>query len=373
MRTKFKMHAALIGLGVIIALTGFGVVLARAVSHPGSRAEIAPSVRPVLSVVAAPRMTDTLGPFAGTIEPRYSAAVGFKIFGRLVARDVSVGEVVKKAAWLAALDPAPQIIAVRSAEAAVASAEARLANASAAVQRHRVLLEKHVTPAAQFDVDQENLATAVAALSQAKANLTKARQDLADTQLYADFNGVVTSRSAEIGQVLAPGQTVLTIARPDVKEVVFDIPDAMADALPPDARFDVALQLDPAVSTVGQVRVIEPEADQATRTRRVRLTLDGPPDAFRLGTTIAVSITAAVSPRMDLPLTALVEQDGKTFVWVADPTSKAVALRAVTLAARTDTTVVVTEGLAAGDRVVTAGVHSLATGQVVKVAEEAVR
>jgi membrane fusion protein, multidrug efflux system len=373
MRTKFKTHAALIGLCVIIALTGFGVVIARAVSHPGSREEIAPSVRPVLSVVATPRMTDTLGPFAGTIEPRYSAAVGFKIFGRLAARDVNVGEVVKKGARLAALDRAPQIIAVRSAEAAVASAEARLANASATVQRHRVLLEKHVTAPAQFDVDQENLATAVATLSQAKANLTKAGQDLADTQLYADFNGVVTSRSAEIGQVLAAGQTVLTIARPDVKEAVFDIPDAMADALPPDARFDVALQLDPAVRTVGRVRVIEPEADPATRTRRVRLTLDDPPDAFRLGTTIAVSITTAVSPRIDLPLTALVEQGGKTFVWVTDPTSKAVALRAVTLAARTDTTVVITEGLAAGDRVVTAGVHSLATGQVVKVLEEAVR
>jgi hypothetical protein len=42
MRTKFKTHAALIGLGVIIALTGFGVVLARAVSHPGSREKTAP-------------------------------------------------------------------------------------------------------------------------------------------------------------------------------------------------------------------------------------------------------------------------------------------------------------------------------------------
>jgi hypothetical protein len=73
---------------------------------------------------------------------------------------------------------------------------------------------------------------------------------------------VVTSRSAEIGQVLAAGQTVLTVARPDAKEAVFDIPDAMADQLPPEALFNVVLQLDPAVSTVGRVRVIEPEADQ---------------------------------------------------------------------------------------------------------------
>jgi RND family efflux transporter MFP subunit len=357
MKTTFKAVATLAGLGIIVAVP---------VSSAGSAHEETAPVRPVLSVLAAPRTTDSLGPFAGTIEPRYSTALGFKIFGRLVARDVNVGDVVRNGARLAALDPTDQAIAVRSAEAALGSAEAHLADASATIRRHRVLIASNVITSAQFEVDQENVATAAAHVTQARANLAKARQDLADTELRADFDGVVTSRSAEVGQVLSTGQTVVTIARPDVKEAVVDIPNTITDALPADARFFVTLEVDPATTIVGRVRTIEPEADAATRSRRARLTLDDPPDGFRLGTTIAVSIMAPVSPRIDLPSAALVEQDGKTFVWTVDPRSKAVTLRAVRVAARMNSTVVVTEGVTAGDRVVTAGVHSLAAGQVVR-------
>jgi multidrug efflux pump subunit AcrA (membrane-fusion protein) len=68
-----------------------------------SAAEAAP-VRPVLTQVAEPSDTITFGPFAGTIEPRYQAQLGFQIPGRMVARDVTVGDVVKKGQRLAALD-----------------------------------------------------------------------------------------------------------------------------------------------------------------------------------------------------------------------------------------------------------------------------
>ena len=73
-----------------------------------------------------------------------------------------------------------------------------------------------------------------------------------------------------------------------------------------------------------------------------------------------------VSPRVDLPATALLEKDGKTQVWIVDPATKKVALRDVTVVTRDEGSVAVT-GLAAGDRVVTAGVHSLTPGQTVKV------
>jgi len=364
MRTSFK---------VIAALTGLGLIAAMATSRAHAPDETRPKVRPVLSQVVTPRTTETVGPFAGTIEPRYSASVGFKIFGRLVARDVNVGDVVKKGTRLAALDPAVQAVAVLSAEAAVANSEAQFANAVAAEKRQRALLERNVTSPALYELDKKNLDTTAATLAQAKAGLTKAQEELGDAQLYADFDGVVTARTAEVGKVLAAGEPVLTIARPDIKEAVFDVPDAMAAALSPESRFAVALELDPTITTAGRVRLIAPEADPVTRTRRVRLTLDDPPRLFRLGTIIAVSITTAVSSRIDLPSTAFLEQEGKTFVWVVDPTSKTVALCPVTVAARTEIAFVVTDGLAVGDRIVTAGVHSLVAGQVVELLEEASR
>jgi membrane fusion protein, multidrug efflux system len=165
------------------------------------------------------------------------------------------------------------------------------------------------------------------------------------------------------------GQTIVTVARPDVREAVFDIPDALATALPPAAAFTVVWELSPSFSIVGRVREIAPEADPTTRTRRVRLTLDHPPDMFLLGTTVLVTRTADTAPRIDLPATALLERDGKSMVWVVDPRTLTVPLREVKLSGRGKGTITVSGGLAAGDRVVTAGVHSLSPGQIVKIFE----
>ena len=326
-------------------------------------------MRPVLSVVAREQTSETIGPFAGSIEPRYTVALGFQVFGRLVARDVNVGDVVSKGARLAALDPAVQMVSVRSAQASLNSAEAQLAAALAAEERERTLLEQRVIAPAQFEVVQRNRQTADANVTQAKDRLSKANDELGYTQLYASVDGVVTSRSAEVGQVVTAGQTIVTIARPEVREAVIDVPNLLALALPPAATFTVTWELDPTFSTTGRVREIAPEADPTTRTRRIRLTLDNPPDVFLLGTTVVASRTADIPPRIDLPVTALLERDGKTLVWVVDPRSKTVALREIKVGGRDANAVVVASGVAAGDRVVTAGVHSLVAGQSVTIPE----
>lgn len=68
--------------------------------------EAAPPIRPVLSIKAEVRTTDTLGPFAGSIEPRYATNYSFRLFGRMVAQFVDIGSVVKQGDELAVLDPA---------------------------------------------------------------------------------------------------------------------------------------------------------------------------------------------------------------------------------------------------------------------------
>ncbi len=331
-------------------------------------AEAPPPVRPVLSVVAVVRTTDTLGPFAGTIEPRYKADLGFRIFGRMVARFVDVGSIVQKGQELAALDPAVQALAVRSAEATVANAEAQFVNAEAEEARQRDLALRNITPQAQFELMQRNRETTEANLTRARASLRKAQDLLSFTRLAADFDGIVTARYAEPGQVVNAGQKVVTLARPEVREAVIAVPDDLADALTHPNDFTMTVDLDHIVlMKAAAVRGVDPTADPTTRTRTVFLTLDDPPAAFRLGITIAVTLTQPVSPRIDLPATALLDKDGKSFVWVVDPAKSTVALREVTVAARSEDTVTITAGLSAGERIVVAGVHSLAAGQVVKV------
>ncbi|NER66163.1 efflux transporter periplasmic adaptor subunit, partial [Pseudomonas sp. MAFF212427] len=113
--------------------------------------------------------------------------------------------------------------------------------------------------------------------------------------------------------------------------------------------------------------------DAATRTRRARLTLADTPAAFRLGTAISVSLSSAITPRRELPLSALQEVDGQTRVWVVDPQQQTVSAREVTIVQRLADRVVLSAGVEAGERVVTAGVNSLKPGQKVKIDEESPR
>ncbi len=331
----------------------------------------APPVRPVLYTVAKVTDSEMFGPFAGTVEPRYQSQLGFQIGGRVVARDVTIGDVVKKGQRLAALDPTVTRFSLTRAEADVADAKAQAENATATELRMRKLMTNDTVTQAQLDSAVANRDTAQARLAQAQSNLQKAQDQFGWTELKADFDGVVTQRLAEVGQVLSAGQAVVTVARPEVREAVVDIPEDLVGAMPRDGTFSVALQSAPEITATGKVREIAPFADQSTRTRRVRMTLIDPPSAFRLGATITVSLARVIAPRVELPSTALFAGDGKSFVWIVTGDGTKVERRQVVVSERAADRVSVSSGLKAGDRVVVAGIGSLREGQAVRIAENA--
>ena len=304
-----------------------------ALALPGSckqEAEAPPPVRPVLSVKAEVRTRETLGPFAGSIQPRYSTDFSFRLFGRMLSRTVDVGATVQQGDELAAVDPSIQSILVRNAEAAAVSAEAQLANAAAEEARQRPLAERNITPQATFDLVVQNRQTAAATLVRAQTSLRRAQDQLSFTRLRADFAGVVTATFVDAGQVVNAGQKILTIAKPEVREAVISVPSALGGKLAGGDTFDTLVELDQTVKMrAAGVRSVDPSADPVTRTRLVFYTLTDPPPAFRLGITVQVTLSKPVSPRVDLPATALLEQDGKAQVWVVDPASGKVALRDV--------------------------------------------
>ena len=334
----------------------------------------APPARPVLTTVVRPSETVMFGPFAGTVEARYKSELGFQIGGRVVARDVTVGDVVRKGQRLAALDPVVSRFDLTRAEADLADAQAQSENANATETRTRRLMEGNNVTQAQLDSAVARRDTAQARLAQAGASLQKARDQIGYTELHADFDGVVTQRLAEVGQVLSPGQGVVALARPEVREAVVDIPETLVGGMPEQATFTVALQSAPEITAQGRVREVAPFADAGTRTRRVRLTLEKPGAAFRLGTTINVSLERRADRRFLLPATAVLSADARRSVWVVPPSGKTVERRDVTLAdadpARDGDRVAVSAGLSPGERVVVAGVNSLSDGQSVRFAQD---
>ncbi|WP_285419565.1 efflux RND transporter periplasmic adaptor subunit [Pseudomonas sp. efr-133-TYG-5] len=336
-----------------------------------SKSEAPPEpVRPVLSIKVQALNEETLGRFAGSIQARYESNTGFRVGGRIASRNVDVGAEVDKGTLLATLDPSDQQNQLRSAQGDLAKVEAQLINAQANARRQQALFDRGVGAQAQLDVAQTDLKTTQASLDQARAAVSQSKDQLAYTELRSDHKAVVTAWNAEAGQVVTAGQQVVTLAQPDIKEAVIDLPDTLVDQIPADVVFLVAAQLDPSINTTATIREIEPQAQSATRTRRARLTLADTPPGFRLGTAISVTLSSAIKPRIELPATALQEVDGKTRIWVIDPQSKTVAPRDVSLVSRTASTIVLAGGVKSGERVVSAGVNSLKPGQAVKLDED---
>ncbi|TIU51593.1 MAG: efflux RND transporter periplasmic adaptor subunit [Mesorhizobium sp.] len=325
-------------------------------------------VRPVLSVVVEPRTTQTFG-FAGSVEPQVSADLAFRLLGRVVSRDVKVGDTVSKGTTIAALDPTALELAVQAAKAELSNAEAQFANAAASEERQRQLLASANTPQSVFDAAQQARKAAEASVERAKASLAKSQEQLGYARLFSDFDGVVTAVGAEVGQTVSPGQTIVTVARSDLREAVVDIPDRLTGDLSAGTPFQVILQSLPTIQTEAKLREIAPQSEGSTRTRRVKLTLTDPPQAFRLGSTVTATRMTKVVPTIELPISALLEKDGSEKVWIVDPKTSSVSAHDIKVASKNGGTFTVAEGLDAGMRVVTAGVHSLVDGQKVKVPE----
>ncbi|QDM27066.1 efflux RND transporter periplasmic adaptor subunit [Tardiphaga sp. vice304] len=328
------------------------------------------AIRPVLSMVVEPLEAATVS-VVGTVQPQFKTDYGFRMLGRLISRPVNVGDTVAAGQMLASVDAFAAEFAVRSSLADLTTAQGKLVNAAATAQRQRTLIETDATTKATLDSADESNAAAEASVIRAQSAVTKAREQLSYTKLNAEYGGVVTAVSVQVGQIVNPGHTVVTVARPDIREAVIDVSDDVAGALLIGMPLTVALQLNPQIRVSGKVREIAPQADQVTRARRIRITLEAPPETFRLGSTITTLIPEKRTRGFRLPATAILTRDGKSSVWLVDPATKSVHLRDVQIITNNDGSVAVTSGIDAGARVVTAGVHHLKEGQKIRLEQEA--
>ena len=186
-------------------------------------------VRPVLSIKVQALNEETLGRFAGSIQARYESNVGFRVPGRIASRNVDVGAEVEKGALLATLDPTDQQNQLRAAQGDLAKIQAQLINAQANARRQQELFNRGVGAQAQLDIAQTDLKTTQASLDQAKAAVNQAKDQLGYVELRTDHRAIVTAWNAEAGQVVTAGQQVVTLAQPDIKEAVIDLPDTLVD------------------------------------------------------------------------------------------------------------------------------------------------
>lgn len=334
-----------------------------------SRPEPVPEpLRAVRTITVGADPVATTQEYAAEIRARTESKLGFRVGGKLLRREVEVGDRVRPGQVLARLDPQDLRLGVEAAQAAVRAAQVELDLAQADLARFRSLREQGFISAAELERHEARLKAAEASFAQAKAQSGVQGNLATYAELRADVAGVVTAVEAEPGAVLAAGAPVLRLAHDGPRDAVFSVPEDGVDALRAIAQRPGAIKVrrwgegQPRVDA--RLREIAAVADPVTRTFLAKADVGAA--EVRLGQTATVIVEAPpTSGVIRVPLGALVQRDGRTSVWVVDPQRSTVDLRQVTVGGVAGNDVVVAEGLDAGAVVVTAGVHVLAPGQQV--------
>lgn len=306
--------------------------------------------------------------YTGTVVPRTEVPEAFRVGGKVAARLVDVGERVEKGQILARLDPADLELQLAQRRAERRAAQTGLETAEAEAERARTLFERgHVTKAA---LDQRLLAR-----DEARSRLDQAErlERLAANQrdyavLRATTAGAVSAAPVEVGQVVTAGQTVVTVARLDAKEVEVAIPESrLADLEGSTAR---ATLWAGERSYAAKLREIAPEADGTSRTYPVRFAIPQADAAMRLGMTATVALSKGdPAPVARVPMTALLNDGRGAVVFVVDPDADTLSRRPVTVAAYHANEAIIDSGLRQGERIVTLGVQKLEDGARVRVSQ----
>jgi len=329
--------------------------------------------RPVRSVVAKVTASAGVLSLPGEIRPRIESRLGFRVGGKLLQRNVSVGDRVVPGQVLARLDPTDLAPALQAQQALLESARTDRDLAAVELDRLRSLKSQNYISQGSLDRQQATFDSAVSRLNAAQAQLRQARNAIDFQVMRADAAGVVTAVEAEVGQVVTAGQPVIRVAQTAEREVAVNIPEADLDDVRRVKAWSVLLPaLDDRV-IAAKIRELSPIADPASRTYAARLTLSGNLDDIALGMTALVQSNAQGGPSyIVLPLSALYSRDGITQVWRIDMSKRTVEPVEVKTAGLLDDSVRIASGISAGDRIVTAGANLLLAGQSVRLLDDPV-
>lgn len=295
-----------------------------------------------------------------TVRGKSEATLSAKTTAQILKLDVRVGDRVKKGQVIARLDSTMASISLQNAKAAERLAQANLANAKLELERAKTLRDSGALAEATFDKLKMAFDIAAAQADQGRAAVRASGQQIADSTLTAPFDGVVAARFKNAGDTVSamPPTPLVSLVDPDHLEVRMAIPEALAPLL------HIGDQLPATASPSGaafQVRIsaLGASVDAMSRTVEVLADVAEPVDPLlRPGTLATVDLSAAPSVQgLFLPSSAIVSDDGKSFVFVA--AADRLQRRPVVLTSIKPGTVLVTQGIAAGDAVAldTSGLH----------------
>lgn len=359
MRRQTLIHPARAALPVLAAC-------ALALAACGDRSAPESVARPVLVVTPAAGGDSGASAFPGEVRAREESTLAFQVGGQLLRRDVDAGAHVRRGQVLAEIDPGDLRLQQQSAQAQVASAEAEYARTRTDRARYAALVDQQLISRSQMDAQDAAYSAAQAQLRAARAQADVAGNQAGYTQLRAPRDGVIATREAEAGQVVAAGQAIFMLAGDDGREVAIALPESRIASFKIGQPAQIELWNRPGVRVPGTIREVAAGADPQARTYAARVAIaDDALEGIELGQSARVYLADTASDSgLQVPLTAIQPgADGGKAVWVVDRTEGTLHSVAVQTGAYGARSVPVLSGLAPDALVVAAGGHLLREGQ----------
>lgn len=351
----------------IVRLAAAVSVIALAACSPQADKAAKP-VTLVEVVTVQPQQHASSQVLTGAVQPRAQTPAAFLVSGRLTAAGLSVGDRVAKGDVIATLSSVEQEADLEAADAGVAAAQSRLAQVTSSLDRQKTLWDQGLTTRSALDGAQTAYDTAVSAAESAEAQRNLALEALGYTKLVATADGVIIRKMAEVDEVVQAGSPVYVIAEDGPRNVVINVQETAIGDWQAGNTISVTPIAANARTIEGTVSEIAPALD-ATGTVQVKVAIN---DQLPLGSSVSVTLNKDGADRILLPAQALTQSRGEPTVWVVSA-DNSVHQTPVTVELFETGTVVVTDGLEAGDKVVASGTHFLTPGQVVETREIAAK
>lgn len=327
-------------------------------------------VTPAVTVTEAGRSSaPTTVSITGTISARYDTPIGADVdVGRVAAVYVEAGDHVKRGQLLARIDTSVLAPQVANLQAALELARAEADLAAAEYRRAVAVGKSGALSAEETERRRSSSVTADAKVKVAAAQLAEAQARLARAEVRAPADGVILTRSVEVGQTVSPSSGALfRMAEGDEVELRGDVAETDLPLLKVGQPVDVRLTGNAKVYP-GRVRLLGAVIDPQTRLGTIRVSLAPDPN-LRPGAFARAEVTVSNAQRIVLPQTAVLTDEKGSYVLVVNADDK-IERRPVHVSGMVENGVTIADGVTAKDRVVATAGAFLQVGETVKPVSE---
>ncbi len=341
--------------------------------------------RTIIRPVRAVMVEDAAGlqgrGFPGRAQATQEIDLAFRVGGPLITRPVNVGDEVKEGDVVARIDPRDFEVNLRNVQAQLAEATAAFERARGDFRRQKNIFEKDpgATSEAAVDRAREERDRAAANVESLTASVRTAQDQLDDTSLKSPFDGTVVTTFVENFQNVRQKEPIGRILDTSHIEMVVNVPEDMIVLAPRVETVSMRFDAFPNRQFEGTIIEIGREASQTTRTFPVTLIMEQPEDIKILPGMAGTARATRINLPDEQQTTGVVVPTGAIFtpntetrshVWIIEPAEGDLGVlerRPVSTGDLTRQGVMVTDGLSAGEWIVTAGVHSVHEGQTVRI------